>query len=461
MIKGTRTQAAMAAALLCFSPLIARADAAADARFAAMEQRMTQLEDKLETSEKVVAEQAELLKTQATPGVGAGEGIEEIDLFLRRVDVSGYVSASYVYNANNPSNPIYAQALNQFNLNHNQFNLDAAAIDFSMPAAEPGQAGFQLDINFGNNAQILGGYGPLAQPAPNQPTSGGFLSDNVVEIEQMNVSYNWDGIVFKAGKFDTILGYEVLDIGANKQVTQGVLFTYAIPHYHTGLLASSKFNEEWGWQVGLVNGWGNANSGASDTNDNKGVLAQINLATGPVTTALSTYYGADGNTGFANGADTTDSFNTSNALVVDWTGSVKATDTVLLWAEANWSYQNDVVFGAGSPLAGRELNAHWYGGMLGGSWQATDKVSLSARGEIMRDGNGYRISNGGDVTAYTLTGTLGYQLTENLLARAEVRYDALNSEETGEVASFFPQGGANNGSSRDLQYIANVAYIFD
>ena len=63
MIRRTRVQAAIAAALLCFSPLLARADAAADARFAAMEQRMTQLEDKLATSEQTIADQAELLKT--------------------------------------------------------------------------------------------------------------------------------------------------------------------------------------------------------------------------------------------------------------------------------------------------------------------------------------------------------------------------------------------------------------
>jgi hypothetical protein len=453
----------IAAGLLCFSPLVARADAAADARLAAMEQRMTQLEDKLATSEQKVAEQAELLKTQATPAVGAGEVVEEIDVFLSRVDVAGYVSASYVYNANNPDNPIYAQALNQFNLNHNQFNLDAAAIEFSMPAAEPGQAGFVLDINFGNNAQILGGYGPLAAPG-NGPAGGGFLSDNVVEIEQLNVSYNWNDVVFKAGKFDTLLGYEVIDIAANKQVTQGVLFTYAIPLYHTGLLASSKFTEEWGWALGVVNGWGQFDSGASDINDNKGLLGQINLATGPFTTALSTYWGSDGNTGFSGQTvpDNQDDF----ALVVDWVGNVKATDALSFWWEANWSYQDDVNFVGASPFTGRELNAHWYGGMLGTSYQVTDALFLSARGEIMRDSKGYRITPGEKVTAYTLTGTVGYQLTDNLLARFEVRYDDLNADSTTNVESFFPQGGCDGfntgcGSSRDLQYIANVAYVFD
>lgn len=452
MIRRTGTQALIAAGLLCFSPMVAKADAAADARLAAMEQRMTQLEDKLATSEQKVAEQAELLKTQATPAVGAGEVVEEIDVFLSRVDVAGYVSASYVYNANNPADPTYAQALNQFNLDHNTFNLDAADIEFSMPASEPGQGGFQLDINFGQNAQILGGYFNDDDEL--------FAADNVVEIEQLNVQYNWDGVLFKFGKFDTLLGYEVIDIVANKQVTQGVLFTYAIPLYHTGLLASGKFSEEWGWAAGVTNGWNNAN----DLNDNKGALAQINLSTGPFTTALSTYYGSDGNTGFSSAENSTEHFNESPALVVDWTATVKATDAITVWWEANWSYQKDVDFldtDTPGPFDGRELNAHWYGGLLGASFQVTDAMWVAARGEIFRDSKGYRITNGDDVTAYTLTGTLGYQLTDNLLARLEVRYDDLDADNTSSVEAFFPQGSADNGSNRDLQYIANVAYVFD
>ncbi len=452
MTLGIRTQAAIAAGLLCFSPLVARADAASDARLAAMEQRMTQLEDKLAASEAKVEEQAELLKTQATPAVGAGEVVEEIDVFLSRVDVAGYVSASYLYNANNPDDPTYAQSLNQFNLDHNTFNLDAANIDLQMPASEPGQGGFHLDINFGQNAQILGGYfAPDDEP---------YAADNVVEIEQLNVQYNWDGILFKFGKFDTLLGYEVIDIVANKQVTQGVLFTYAIPLYHTGLLASGKIGEEWGFAVGAVNGWNNAN----DLNDNKGVLGQINFATGAFSTALSTYYGSDGNTGFSSLANTVENFNESRALVVDWVATVNATDAFTIWWEANWGSQSDVVFepppDGGSPYAGRELNAQWYGGLIGTSYQVSDALWLSARSEWFRDNKGYRIANGDDVTAFTLTGTLGYQITPNLLGRLEVRYDKLKADTTSQ-AEIFPQGGPGNTSNRDLQYIANVAYVFD
>ena len=460
MTRKTRTQAAIAAGLLCFSPMVARADAASDARLAAMEQRMTQLEDKLAASEAKVAEQAELLNSQATPAVGAGEVVEEIDVFLSRVDVAGYVAASYLYNANNPDDPTYAQSLNQFNLDHNTFNLDAANIDLQVPAAEPGQAGFHLDINFGRNAQILNGMYNVDFDVDTADDESffNFNGDNVVEIEQANVQYNWDGVLFKFGKFDTLLGYEVIDIVANKQVTQGVLFTYAIPLYHTGLLASGKIGEEFGWAAGAVNGWNNA----TDSNDNKGVLGQLNFASGAFSTAFTTYSGSDGNTGFASLDNSVENFNESRSLVLDWVATVKATDAFTIWWEANWGSQADVVFDAagGSPFAGRELNAQWYGGLLGTSYQVTDALWLSARGEVFRDNKGYRIANGDDLTAYTLTGTLGYQITPNLLGRLEVRYDALDADTTTQ-AEIFPQGGAGNTSNRDLQYIANVAYIFD
>ena len=91
----------------------------------------------------------------------------------------------------------------------------------------------------------------------------------------------------------------------------------------------------------------------------------------------------------------------------------------------------------------------------------TESLWLAARGEIFRDSKGYRITNGDDVTAYTLTGTLGYQITPNLLGRVEVRYDDLDADDTSSVEAFFPQGGPDNGNNRDLQYIANIAYVFD
>ncbi len=460
MIRGTRTQAVIAAGLLCFSPMVARADAAADARLAAMEQRMTQLEDKLATSEQKVAEQAELLKTQATPAVGAGGEETTIDVFLNTVQIGGYVTASYVYNNNNPDMapglPAYAQAVNQFDLNHNTFTIDAAKLEIGRPAASPGEAGFQMDLIFGDNASILGSYGINSVPV----TAGSTFqnpSDNFVHLQEAYVSYNWSDVTFKFGKWETLLGSEVIDTPLNRNVTQGVLFTYAIPLFHSGIQASGKLTEQVGWALAAVNGWGNNPfGGTTDTNDNKGVLGQLSFASGPLSTALSTYYGSDGGTGF-NGFQT-QKFNTDRAIVLDWTATVAATDALTFWWNVDWATQDDVNF-AGS--LGRTIeNAQWYGGSVGTQYYFTEKASIALRGEVLRDSDGYRIFGAGeDTVLWTGTATLGYKLTDNLLARLEVRYDAFTTD--GVPDDIFPEGGRTAGSDEDVYGIINVAYVFD
>ncbi len=448
---GTRpTRAAIAAMLLCFAPLVARADAAADKRMAEMEARLSQLESKLEASQKTIDEQAELLKSQATPAVSAGsEPASKLDAFLDTVQINGFVAASYQYSFNNPNNPNFAMATNQFNVDHNTFNLDAAKIEFYRPAANPGEAGFQLDVTYGANAGILGAY---------RFNTPGYFADNFVYVQDMNVQYNWDNVLLKLGKFETLLGYEVIDSVANKNVTQGLLFTYAIPLVHTGLLASGKFGESpVGWAAGVVNGWNNA----TDTNDDKGLLAQLNFSQGMLTTALSGYYGSDGNTGFAD-VTSTNLFvqNTSSdpSIVLDWTATLVANDLLTFWANADWGLQKNVIFVAG-PNAGRNLDAIWYGLALGTQFTFDEKTTFAVRGEYMRDADGYRIVLGNNTDAYTLTGTLGYKLTSNLLARVEFRYDALTTQGNGD--HFFPTGRSSVGSNNGYQGIVNVAYVFD
>jgi hypothetical protein len=439
---GSKT-AAIAATLLCFAPLLARADANEDKRLAAMEQRITQLEEKLAASEKTIDEQAAMLKSQATPAVSAGSEPSALDAFLKTVQINGFVSASYEYQFNNPANPIFANSTNQFNVDHNTFNLDGAKIELYRPAANPGDAGFQIDLTFGDNAGILGAY---------RFNTPGYAADNFLYVQDMNVQYNWNDILFKFGKWETLLGYEVIDSVANKNVTQGLLFTYAIPLVHTGLEASGKVTEEVGWAAAVVNGWNNV----TDTNDNKGLLAQVNYSSGPVAAAMSAYYGADGNTGFT-GVTAIAQPTTDPAIVLDWTGTLTANDKLTFWGNIDWGLQKNVLFFAG-PNAGKNIDAVWYGLALGTQFAFTEKTSLAVRGEWFRDTAGYRITAGNNTSAYSLTSTLAYKLTENLLARAEFRYDGLSTDGNGD--HLYPSG-SNNLSKRDYQGLLNVAYIFD
>ncbi|HTO54000.1 MAG TPA: outer membrane beta-barrel protein [Myxococcota bacterium] len=423
-----------------------------------MEARISQLEGKVEADQKTIDDQAAMLKSQATPAVSQGTApASALDAFLNTVQINGFVAASYQYSFNNPDNPLFANATNQFNVDHNTFSLDAAKIELYRPATNPGDAGFQLDLTYGANALILGGT--------RGSFSTGTMSNEGFYIQDMNVQYNWDNVLFKFGQWETLLGYEVIDSIANKNITHGLLFTYAIPLVHTGLQASGKIGESgMGWAGALVNGWNNS----TDTNDNKGLLGQLNYANSDssVSTYFSMYYGADGNTGFADPTSTALAVkrpSTAPAIVMDWNGTFVANEKLTFWANADWGIQKNVIYFAG-PNAGKNLDPVWYGLALGSQWTFTDKLSLAVRGEWLRDTAGYRIVVGNNTSAYSLTGTLAYKLTTNLLARAEFRYDALTSDGFGD--HLFPSDrtantGLPNLSNNNYQGIAQIAYIFD
>ena len=442
--------AAIAALLFCFPPLVARADSATDARLAAMEARISQLEDKVTADQKTIDDQAQMLKSQATPAVSQGNEPNKLDAFLNTVQINGWVAASYEYQFNNPDNPIGANATNQFNLDHNTFNLDGAKIELYRPATNPGDGGFQLDLLFGDPARILGG------------TRGLYPANVGVFVQDMNVQYNWDNVLFKFGQWETLLGYEVLDSVSNKNITHGLLFTYAIPVVHTGIEASGKVGGQesaFGWAGALVNGWNNA----TDTNDNKGLLGQLNYAASDnsLSSYFTMYYGADGNTGFADPTNTVvrvQTPSTDPSIVLDWNGTYAANEKLTFWWDAAWGIQKNVLFFAG-PNTGKNIDAVWYGLDLGTQWTFTDKWSAALRGEFFKDTAGYRILVGDNTSAYSLTGTLAYKLTSNILTRAELRYDGLSSDGNGD--HFYPAGRVGDLSKRDYQGIIQVAYIFD
>ena len=63
------------------------------------------------------------------------------------------------------------------------------------------------------------------------------------------------GSPLKAGKFVTLLGYEVIESPNNLNFSRGYLFTLAIPLTHTGGLASYTFTDWFSMTAGVVLGW--------------------------------------------------------------------------------------------------------------------------------------------------------------------------------------------------------------
>jgi hypothetical protein len=457
----------VAFAALLLAPLAARSEE--DARMRSLEERVRALEDKLEASTATIEAQRQLLENQATPAVSQGAA-PALDAFLTGLDVSGVVTGSYLYNFNSPAFHAGAQPLCQFNCRHDEFSFDAAMFNLGKAAAEPGQAGFQLDLLFGQNADILRDLSPTGGLALG--ALGDEDSDVNLFVQEAYASYNLSGVELRLGKWETLMGWEVLPSYLNYNVTHGVLFTWAIPLFHTGFRAGGTLGETGiSWNLGLVDGFNNS----IDTNDNKGFVGLVGYQGGPLFTSLSWFVGSEEpNLGISDNS-------TDDLTILDFVAKLDLGRAVL-WANADWGKSEDTILLSGIGPAGEGLtdtdDSTYWGVALGTNLQFTEKLSFALRGEYWRDDDNVRGAEGilfadalatpfirvedADVKIYTLTGTLKYQLTSNAVVRGELRWDKADDDFLdGEI---FPDGGprvAPDVDDSSLLGIVEVSYVFD
>ena len=484
MGRGIRRKAmVIAVGAILLAPFVAQAEEKEDARMQGLEDRMRSLEDRLVASEATVQAQRELLASQPTPDVAQGGGL---DSFLSGLVWGGWVEASYTYNFKDPDFNRFSQTSYQFNQNHNSFVLDGIKLELGKPASEPGSAGFQFDLLFGENASILENSDIYGDADVEDVT------DSEIFIQEAYLAYNYDGVEIKFGKFETLLGYEVLDAPYNPHITHSELFFGAIPLFHTGILASGEIGEEWTWAAGVVNGWNNS----IDFNDNKGMLGRVGWANESTSLTFNTFIGKEGlrssesrgvfsrgdlvcsnggpgtSIGDPNGLDAGDCFGDSSdwTYVFDLVATYTATDQLDLYGEFVYGMQEigsqaglTFPFGATGPSAGVTDDPEWTAVMVGAVYDVNEKTTLALRGEWFNDDGNFRLGHGplltGESDHYSATATLGRQLTDNLTARAEYRYDVVNGSSGTDDSVFFNGGGSL--SKRQSMGILEVNYTFD
>ena len=466
---GIGTTVALILAALVATPVVAGED---NERMQVMEDRLQALEDKLVESEALIGAQREMLDQheRALPAVGQGGGL---DAFFSNLEVGGHITASYIYNFNNPDNNLNSQDHFQFNRDHNSFEVDAIKLELGKAAAEPGTAGFQLDLLLGENNNILdsdlGGFG-----AGRSDDAG----DRNIYVQEAYVSYNYEGTLIKMGKFETLMGYEVLDSPYNPHVTHSTLYTFAIPLVHTGIVASGAMNENIVWALGGVNGFNNS----EDFNDNKGVIGRIGIEQDNMSLLLNAFIGLEGlrasgtkglfcALGAPAGTTGTllDCFgdNNNRTQIYEMVATMEVDDNTDLWLDAVYGYQEldtDVAFVLGNAIpALNDEDPQWYAIAVGGSMDLNDKTGLALRGEYFLDDGNFRIGHGiigvDDSTHWSLTGTLSHQLTDNLMARLEYRHDWVDGHGVVDDNVFF-KSDASDDDQQDIG-ILEVSYTFD
>lgn len=339
----------------------------------------------------------------------ADEKMTAVQTALSSTTISGYVDTSMQWNlgtGNGSSAPVQFQGQHK----SDGFNLNVVQLSLAKPLDESEWAsGYRVDLWFGPDANALGSQ------SINSDGSGDLAIRQAYVALRTPVG---NGIDWKVGVFDTIIGYESLESGNNPNMTRSYGFTIE-PTTHTGLLGSYRLNDTVSFSAGVANTFGpSINERAHGPN------AAVDPNSPTTSESYKTYMGsvaltAPDDWGWVGGstlyAGIINGFSSStiDAQTHYYLGATLATPVTGLKVGASLDYLEAHNY----PSSGD--NVWTVAGY--GSYQATEKLSFHGRMEYLKGAVPSAV--GDDVELFALTGTVQYDLWENVISRLEIRWD--------------------------------------
>lgn len=286
--------------------------------------------------------------------------------------LAGHVASTFNYNLMDPAGGV--TPLHSYTAPHNTFLLNQAHV--ALTGADD-HFSYAVEIDAGTDAVI---------------NSGGSYFD----IQEAYVTYTADsGLGFKAGKFVTFNGIEVIESPANPTISRGFLFGLAEPYTHVGALGTYKISDTLDVALGAVSGW----DLIVDNNDNKTIVAKLGVTKEKLGLVLSSYAGKETNN-------------------TDWRATFDATAVLKLTKMDLW-LQGNVGFEEGVAAMGED--GMWLGFGVQPVYHVDDKLSLCGRLEAFLDGDGAR--TGAEQTLVNVSVTPSYMVHEHVTVRFEGRLD--------------------------------------
>jgi len=390
------------------------------------------------------------------------EKMYPIDSVVSATVLSGYVDTSMLWNLGTGNNFVPGFAYNTPG-RQDGFNLEAFKVALEKPLDEnQWSAGYKGELLFGPNAGILG----------TTPGLGGATSGNEFAIKQAYVNLRaplGNGLDFKVGVFDTIIGYESTDGPNNPNFTRSYGYTIE-PTTHTGVLATYQLSDMLGISGGIANSFGPSVGGTGDASDKSNPPKAESFKTYMASVAFkapaslgflegSTLYagvisGFNNNSPAAGGAADQTSYYVGGTIATPLKG-------LKLGASFDYVYKGNQASNPGS----RYANA----AALYASFQATEKLSVHARAEYASHSRQVPDANFSTGTVFparvfAYTATVQYDLWKNVLSRLEVRWDhAANGQHPYGGTTFFDgEGFSSTAPTKRNAYLvaANLVYKF-
>lgn len=323
------------------------------------------------------------------------------------ITFSGFFDGYYSYNFNSPkqssglsastvsaaSIPPATNVYRYYDAYHNQPTLSLAELTVKVTFKE---VSLLLDFDFGSFADLN---------ASSSSSAGAVVDESSKHIGQAVLSYRAEGSRFSidAGKMYSHLGVETVKSKDNFNYSRSILFSYALPFWHTGArIGYDLIPNQLQTSLFVYNGWNTQ----YDANRTKSLGAQVRYV--PSESVVITYNFIGG----PERADTESDFK----VVHEINGAVRLTEVNDLILDAAYGSEENAAIGAS------RAKASWYGGLIALRHKPSSVSYLSPRIEVYRDNDGYSL-NALPQTINSLTITYGREITTGLEVRLEGRGD--------------------------------------
>jgi hypothetical protein len=319
----------------------------------------------------------------------------------------------------------------------NGINLDVIQLSLASPLDESDwAAGYAVDLLFGPDASYYSGNTSVGQGTNDTAIRQAYVNTRVPV---------GNGLDLKMGVFDAIIGYEGFSNRDNPNYSRNMAYNLQ-PFNHTGLLGGYQINDLVSAQFGV------ANTGSNTIMDRAPDSTDISYMGSVAIEAPESFGALAGATAYVGYMEWGGAGDQQQNLYV---GSTIPTPIDGLALGAAWdNVQDSRDFGG--------ADANIFAGYI--SYQATDKMSVNGRIEYL-DGDAGVLFNAeknvvdaaGVITGQvpvdsemlSLTATVQYDLWDNVLTRAEVRWDNLED------------GDFTDGADDDiLTFTLNAIYSF-
>ncbi|HEU5397426.1 MAG TPA: outer membrane beta-barrel protein [Verrucomicrobiae bacterium] len=358
--------------------------------------------------------------------------MSQLQTALSDTTISGYVDVAATFSPGNTGVPYSFGAAKA---QANGITLNAVDIALDKPMDEsPWASGYHVELEMGPNGPQYSSY-----------TS---VDGNYSYIRQAYLTLRTpvgNGIDWKVGYFDTIIGYESNSSPLNPNYTHSYGYTIE-PTSHTGVIGTYKFCDELSVTAGVAD-----NSVAPGFDTGMYQPSVLGLVTLTAPDSFGPLKGASISAGIVNRTWTGggDSY---------YVGATIPTPLSALSFGAAFDYldQHNAVNGIFGVTPNSENDSMWDIAVYG-SYKATDKLAFNVRGEYF-DNSASGVASAHTASIYPfsaaeeLTFTVQYNLWANVLSRAEFRWD--------HVEHGYPYSSPNTQEANAYMLALNLIYQF-